>query len=235
MVYQQHPQNMGEHPCVGTCPHELVAAGVEASCQTEKRYLDLSSSENANATLLIINYTRFDDASGIPILSVMSLFSSAVGPACNATIQIDTCNFTTARVTYDVVWHNETMTLDLTRGPRMVEPMPSVGDSSSNRDNMPAGPLAGLGWLLEYYFVSNAHSCPRSQRFQLLLQSLLAGQYTLTSTPKTSKTLGHARSSGVDPSTTWSKAFTGLCSAWQCMPRYVRASASRDISLKDQE
>ncbi len=85
-----------------------------------------------------------------------NVFTSNVDSSCNATINIEMCNIHSAVVSYDLVIHNESVTIDFDRMPASPSPVPSRGDLPSARQGNAAGVLAGLEWLGHYYLQSNA-------------------------------------------------------------------------------
>ncbi|KAK4207567.1 hypothetical protein QBC37DRAFT_455324 [Rhypophila decipiens] len=156
-------QDTGYPLCDGICPVTLRMPGVAVSCTSEDRTLDLVAPEQANTTLFSINYNRFDADQDIPVLMIESRFAKMIGPGptCQALMQIDRCNYTAAMV----------LPVDgLT---------PSKGDSSSTPDGQPAGPLAALGWMAEYYLKSSATMSHEQNTTEYFweTQGVLANQY----------------------------------------------------------
>ncbi|KAM7186322.1 hypothetical protein V8F33_011896 [Rhypophila sp. PSN 637] len=174
-------QDTGYPLCDGICPVTLRMPGVAVSCGSEDRSLDLVAPEQANTTLFSINYNRFDADQDIPVLMIESRFAKMIGlgPTCQALMQIDRCNYTAAMVLYHLVFYRGVVTMDLTQTPRVDGLTPSKGDSSSTLDGQPAGPLAALGWMADYYLKSSATMSHEQNTTEYFweTQGVLANQY----------------------------------------------------------
>ncbi|KAM7220148.1 hypothetical protein V8F06_004476 [Rhypophila decipiens] len=101
----------------------------------------------------------------ISMLMIESRFAKMIGPGptCQALMQID----------------RGVVTMDLTQTPRVDGLTPSKGDSSSTPDGQPAGPLAALGWMAEYYLKSSATMSHEQNTTEYFweTQGVLANQY----------------------------------------------------------
>lgn len=143
--------------CDGECHSTIRAAGLAVACTSSTQYVDLTTAENLNATLFRTNFTRFDDASGTPVLRMMVMYTTDVDSSCNATISIDTCDFRSALVQYSVILFGEDLAWQpRDSAPEVVSLTPSAGDRSAPKTPILAGPLSGLGWFGHYYMLSQA-------------------------------------------------------------------------------
>ncbi|KAK3326728.1 hypothetical protein B0H66DRAFT_464775, partial [Apodospora peruviana] len=145
--------NIWSGTCEGECHSTIEVAGVAVACKSATQYVDLTTPENANTTLFGINFTRFDDASETPVLRMMVMYSANVDSSCNATIHIDTCDFRSAVVKYNVAMYGKDFAMqvpDLL--PEMMSLNQSAGDGKGLKKNpISAGRLSGLEWFGHYY------------------------------------------------------------------------------------
>lgn len=169
----------GYPPCHGVCYADVILPGVSVSCRDEEKVIDLSAPEQSEAILFDVRYARFDDRDATPVLTIQTLFAKEDTPACKARIHIDKCNYTAAIVQYKLIFDGRIIRLNLTQSPRVVAAMPSPGDSASATDGAGAGPLAGLGWMAQYYFLSNGtiNRQPADNNYFWENQGITANQY----------------------------------------------------------
>ncbi|ORY14684.1 hypothetical protein BCR34DRAFT_224792 [Clohesyomyces aquaticus] len=143
--------------CNDTCKGTLTGAGLATNCTSSFSFLDLTASENANSTLFSLEFSRASNLSGVPILDMRLQYAVAVDSSCNATLALVMCTIQTALVEYRIIQIQDSIALD--RGssvfPFVEELKPSIGDSSTAQDRLPAGPLRGIEYFAYYYLQAN--------------------------------------------------------------------------------
>ncbi|KAI0380807.1 hypothetical protein F5Y04DRAFT_281476 [Hypomontagnella monticulosa] len=176
-------KDSSDKPCLGTCHAKIPAAGVYINCSETQTFMDLTKPENNNARLFSIDYHRFNNDSGVPAIAVDILYVDRVASSCNATVMKSTCTVTTAVMEYDVLMENRTVSLD-GEGPRFQFGNSSVSDSAFADNGAAAGPLGGIGWVLEHYFKSNATLIHENgtTNYQSKVNGILAFQFAKANT-----------------------------------------------------
>ena len=141
--------------CNGTCSGVISSPGIDVSCTSTSKQLDLISIENDGALLFSINFTQLQTAIDTPLLGMTVLYSSEVNDLCVATIVTQQCNISTAMVERPIRIENQTLSFNRDQSTKLVTPFPSLYDGSNQEQGEATGPLSMLHWLGQYYFLSS--------------------------------------------------------------------------------
>ncbi|KAE9377674.1 hypothetical protein N431DRAFT_554030 [Stipitochalara longipes BDJ] len=146
------------YACNGTCKANITSPGITGHCDTRNETFTMLSAAQNGTLVFGINFTRYDDASGMPTLEMNTRSVSNVDQTCMATLTHHTCKLYSAEILYPVIIEG----INVTRDPDVwidfdySQPYTSLGDLASAPYNSPAGPLGGLAWFGETYFAANA-------------------------------------------------------------------------------
>jgi hypothetical protein len=139
----------------GTCEGYVLSSGIMVKCFSRSEIVNFQDSNNNGALMFSVNFIRLINASNIPILGMEILFTTTVDLGCNANITIETCNIIIAIVKVSVTIQNNTVAINWTKPALFDSPYASPADLPTAADGLLTRPLAGLDWLIIYYFASN--------------------------------------------------------------------------------
>ncbi|KAK0641870.1 hypothetical protein B0T16DRAFT_461894 [Cercophora newfieldiana] len=142
----------------GTCTGYVPGAGFTYNCWITSSPLQLATNKTDNSTVFLVRLQVAQNQTS-PYLRLSSWYTTDITPDCVGTLYKETCDITTATVSYPITIQNNTVHLrredmNLTTsetgrgpGPRVISPYPSPGDILTLNPNITAPTSSGIGPL----------------------------------------------------------------------------------------
>lgn len=148
------------YACNGTCQGYVPSPGLyidDITCDQKNTSVNIRDIATNGDFVFFINFTRYDDDNGIPVLQMITKGLTDVSETCSGTIVTNNCAFKAATVNYPLTVNGSilTRTKDAFVEP-IGDPYVDLGDLSTAALGSPAGPLGALQWFGEAYFLANA-------------------------------------------------------------------------------
>ncbi|KAK0627390.1 hypothetical protein B0T14DRAFT_563198 [Immersiella caudata] len=138
------------YSCDGTCAGLVAAAGFTYTCWETTSPLSLATNTTNNQTVFLVKLTTSKNQTSSPYLRLMSWYTTDITPDCIGTLHKETCDITSATVSYPITIQNHTVRLrreELTSsgsGPAVLSRYSTLGDDPTVLDAVGVGSLMAM-------------------------------------------------------------------------------------------
>lgn len=144
--------------CNGTCSGYLAAAGIMGdNCTQTREPMDVLKAGRDNSFVFSINFTRYEDDTGLPTLELAVKGLTEVNYSCVGVLVTNVCKMHVGTVNFPLIIKQNNITFDADASRQFIsDPVAYAGDISTAKPGDPTGPLGALYWFGQTYFRANA-------------------------------------------------------------------------------
>lgn len=143
------------YSCNGACTGWVDAPGISYTCKDNYTSVNLVTIGVNGTYGFAVGSRRFNDANSVPTLEVLAKRLNSTDSTCNAVLVTTSCLIHSGNIKYPVKIQNSTTLLrDYSRNISDFQFHNHSGDAATKGENLLAGPLGALDWIVSEYFTA---------------------------------------------------------------------------------